>query len=1068
MTFVVKLQCESNIKTPNDAFNLSTKSNRKHSLTSFRFKAYKIDDHELPRVHKTSSTQSVTNMLRKENHRRNLSESSEFNGSDKTINSSTSRMLHDQDNISLRDVSLGSCTPTPTRDTYLVDSPIFPNFVDRLETASNISMSSNLTDIPGSNSNVSSMSDLTGYEEELFQIKKLMINGSTNSIYQPELTANKTSKCDVSAYENKIEDLESQLHETLAENEKYKFDLNDLENKIELIWQEKFQEVMRQKAQCEGQLENFRKQYESAVSEKETILNNFRHGINDKNAQRTEFTELNLKLKHYEKQNTELQSKLALSSNETKQWQSEFLKTEADNEKLRIKLQELKSEIDSKNSVLFGLKNKITEQHIEIQNHIQGKLKLNNHITTLNNDIESVKKSEKWYREQLHNCQLVKSNAQQEIMSTQTNLITATQKIETMKMEISHWKCMCEEIQRKAMKEKEILLRKVEMIQSDILEREAILKCTQSENETKIEMNYVTKAIEENQNPNYECILQEYEDQLANIKKLMAEQNLQIDKLQKQNTDYIVRLTSLQKSLNEKEICSQTLENRNADLEMKCNAYSEEVRTKDSEILELRNQIVGLEVGLHAANREKQEIDEVVKNIREDFSKFMKCYQGMKEKLDEKTKMIAQFENEKQELFMENNWRVCEIETLQQKVLSAKNLQAEIMELRNACNQLTIEKDDVEQMNIALKNKNEELITDCDNLHIKINKLEQLLSEMKEVKLTISNDDLNQLNKNIVNLQNENSKLLETLRVREDQLVNQTKNCELLNSEIVEKEKIVASLQKNLSESVNSIKIGNAASSDLEQSNYDLQLKIRDLNKKLTDAHSVIEQFNTLCRNSELEKHNLSNQLNLLKTQTQNVVLNSNFKSSLEMKNSCVESTTQTDFFVENLIGHHSADLENIKLRLSELIADNNNVSNNATVNMYNSNNSSDLILTINEYLNKIISLKESQIKQLETSEKINKTLKIKVLKLKNKIEKKISSLNEKCARLDKSYYQIEKVIDSLMEHQSNQESNINSIGVQTNLESNGDQSTYLIKEIKDLKILLRVNEMERKQQYKR
>lgn len=1063
------------MKSPNASFNLPTRTTRKYSLISLRGKLnYKVNDNELPRVHRTSSIQSVTSMLRKENFRRNFSESSDYNGSDKTVLSSVPHTPYNCDSASVRSLSSsGVCTPTIGDVTSISpNAQLSPNYnQDHLETASNISLTSNLTDAQGSN--ISSVSDLTGYEEEFFQIKKLLISGSRQSYYRPEYpnTTSANNSNDSSMYQHRIEELEAILQETRTENEQYKFKLKDLENKTELIWQEKFQELLRQKAQCEGQLQIVTKQYETALNEKERILNTFKHNGEHRNSLRSDFTKLQLKLNNLEKYNSELNSKLTLSLNESKQWQSEFGKTESENEKLRITLQEMKSEIDSRNSVLFGLKNKITEQHMELQNHIQAKLKLNNHITTLNNEIDAIKKSEKWYIDQLHTCQIAKSNIQQELMSTQTNLITATQKVENTRMEVVHWKNMCEETQRKAMREKEKLLRKVEMIEADILEREAILKCTQDENETKIELNYLAKTVDDTQD--YKSMLQDYEEQLANMKKIIQDQSSNIENQNKQNTDYLVRITTLQKKLNEKEINTQTMENRNRDLEMKCNVHSENLRTKENELLELRNKIVHLEVTLHGANREKQEIDEVVKNLREDFSKFMKCYQSMKERLEEKSKIITQFEHEKQELFMENNWRVCEIEELQHKVMDVKGLQAEILELKNMQNQLLMEKDELLKENGKLTVKNEELITDCDNLKLRINSLQNELNTLQQHEMTSEN--FTKLTKDIANLENEILKQNEMLRVREDQLLNQTKNCEYLNCEIIGKEKIISDLKQKLDNSTNILEKGYNKSGELQQCNDALQSKINDLHKKLSDANSVIEQFNTLCRNSELEKYNLAAQLNVLKTETEllrcNIEPTTNSRMETDRNTKCNDSETQTDLRMDT--SQSNASLESIQSKLLELISENNNVSNNESNKQHKNNgvdvlDSTDTLVTINEYLNQIYVIKENQMKKLQTSEKTNKILRAKLLKLRHKMDSKLKYLNERCSRLNRSFEEMHNVLEMLSKCQNKRPENSANVSVQTQVEVKGQQTASLMQEIKDLKTLLRVNEVERKEQYKR
>lgn len=358
----VPVSSDNNSKVdPNVAYNLP---GRKASSSSLYSKIeYNVDHKELPRVHRTLSNQSLISNLNKKINRNILTSSNLNFGS--------------FNNISI----------LPNNCDTKSDSTNSPRHNEKYETASNISISSNTTDVPCSI--ISSISDT-----------------------------------DENTYTNKntIKQLNTKIHELQTENEKINFSLKDLEWKTELKWQEKYQDLLREKANCDGQLKTLQTQLDNTLKEKEKLITDIEQS-NNKSALFDEYTKLQKKLNTLEKQTSELNSKLILSINETKQYQSETSKLESENEKLRVNEQELKMEVESKNSVLLGLKNKITEQHIEMQNHIQAKLKLNNHVLSLNNEIESVKKSEKWYIEQLHSCQLAKSKLQQQIMNMQSGTV---------------------------------------------------------------------------------------------------------------------------------------------------------------------------------------------------------------------------------------------------------------------------------------------------------------------------------------------------------------------------------------------------------------------------------------------------------------------------------------------------------------------------------------------------------------------------------------------------------------------------------------------------------------------
>lgn len=885
-------------------------SPRKASSTSLFTKIeYSVDHNELPRVHRTLSNQSLVTILKDKPVRNLLTSCSLDFGSFNNVNIS---------------VSDASKTESLHNETF--------------ETSSNLSVSSNVTDQP-----CSAISSISDADENTFKS------------------------------ENVVKELNRKIEQLQTDNERSKFLLNDIEWKTKQEWEEKYQSLLREKANVEGQLMTLQSQYDSKIEDdsKRTKA---------KTALFKEYTELQSKLNLLEKLNSELSSKIILSTNETKQYQMESAKLETENEKLRIAEQEMKIELDSKNSVLLGLKNKITEQHIEMQNYVQAKLKLNNHVTSLNNEIESVRKSEKWYIEQLHTCQLAKSKLQQQLMSLQSSFVSDNQKIESLRSEIVKWKNACEETRIKAIREKEKLLRKMEMIEADLVEREATYKCTTEANQID-SIAYNLKKLEDSQNEiQNKLLVEEYEERLETIAKLVAQKDESISEFNKEKTDFLIRITTQQKMLNEKELLYQSVENANNDLEMKCNNLSETLRTKDNQLLELRNKIVNLEVGLHAASKEKEEIDEVVKNVRDDFNKFMKCYNNMKETLEEKTKIINNFECEKQELFMENNWRVCKIEELQQKVLKAKGAQAELLELRNSYNELLVEQ-------------------------------EVAASEL-----------------------NEKESLKESLRLREEQLHNQMENCELLNHEIEDKGKEVAVLTDRLKQLESSCKNEGFKTKELRDINMELEMKIGDLNKKLEGANYVIEQFNDLCRNSELEKHNLSVQLENIKKLTMEEAENI-------LEKVLVDDYIQTDDVdpdrLRMIVGE-------IKMKFNDILVEDNSIE-KLDVDKYDFIT---IFVFVSEFLDKIFENKSLQDRKIEINNKVIKTLKNKVSILKNIMQERISVIDKRCNKTLQNYEETRKKINLVYKFAREEKRNCSESSAQT--EKDSQTNRVLLQKIKE------------------
>lgn len=222
---------------------------------------------------------------------------------------------------------------------------------DRLELASNLSeCSSNKYEVEsnGESEGTSNISDVTGYEEEMFRIRRLLLNDSKNSI-----DCSNSSNKDI--FKNEIDRLRFELEATKSERDRIKLELIQNQSKNNVQTQLQIQEILKHKLSLESQLENEQKN--------------------------------NIKLQRTLK---EISTQFELKIKECTRWKEELLKIEKSEEKLRINLQEIKLENESRNSSIQGLKMKITEQHLENQMLTQDKIKLNNNLDILQAEIDSL------------------------------------------------------------------------------------------------------------------------------------------------------------------------------------------------------------------------------------------------------------------------------------------------------------------------------------------------------------------------------------------------------------------------------------------------------------------------------------------------------------------------------------------------------------------------------------------------------------------------------------------------------------------------------------------------------
>lgn len=88
---------------------------------------------------------------------------------------------------------------------------------------------------------------------------------------------------------------------------------------------------------------------------------------------------------------------------------SDLSNEECDNASIHARMEYMAMEIVCKDSVNSSLKETITAQHCELQVQQIKVAQLTGHVTSLENDIHTLKISENWYKVELHRCQQQKS-----------------------------------------------------------------------------------------------------------------------------------------------------------------------------------------------------------------------------------------------------------------------------------------------------------------------------------------------------------------------------------------------------------------------------------------------------------------------------------------------------------------------------------------------------------------------------------------------------------------------------------------------------------------------------------
>lgn len=544
----------------------------------------------------------------------------------------------------------------------------------------------NLSNISGhsSRTNLSNLSGLTGYENEVNSIKNLLLrNGieqslSNGNVIRNIKQVNLTKSADVFSLEDRVKNLTNELQNCLKLNEKYKNRLFDLEHKNELAKHDKFEKLLKDNTSLRLQLDNANHYIEKLLIKKNT--DKVQNGV------------VNLEKSNYEK---------------LQYLQSNYNNCIDDNNKLKIdcnslllEQKELRLDLETKASCVHELKKKVTEQHVQYQHLLQEDIVIKNELHLVKNNLEHSLKSEKWYKEQLHDCQADKQRIYNEWSELKSSIVNKDYQVQHLTQEVEKLRLKCQNIEYDAMKEKEELTHKINLIKSN------------SVNNTNCNVNVLeSSSINENE-------INDLKKDIEIIQSNMSEAYVLLNESNKKKADVVAENMILHKTLIQKLLALEASESKCYELQKKIDNHSDRMKINEDELSYLKCEKSKLEIAINIAKDEKLVVDESIVKVKETFNKFMQVHKTLKDELSNKTKDLLILQTEKQQLFMNNNWHICEMENVK-KTLS-----------------------EINRKNQSLIEENSKLICDHYNLKSINNNLRRELKESNEKRATIEEINL--------------------------------------------------------------------------------------------------------------------------------------------------------------------------------------------------------------------------------------------------------------------------------------------------------------------------------------
>ncbi|XP_071094089.1 golgin subfamily A member 3-like [Haliotis cracherodii] len=552
-------------------------------------------------------------------------------------------------------------------------------------------------------------------------------------------------------------------------------------------------EVLREKAKLEGQLEVLTHEAQSTLQERAELqaqlaslrlkILSHKGGEHDpeKESLKHEVDMLKKSRETLEQSAREIQKLLEEKIEESKISHEELQMTQEAHDKLQLRMKDLRDDIMSKEVAVQALKNKVAELYVEVQNGLQVKVEFENETKSAKSDLVSLLKTKEWYQQQLQLAHDVRSQLQKELTILQAQSVSQGTIVERLKTDNARLRVQLTDAQHRALKQKEMLAKHLETIESDMMEREAAFQEIQRER-AMIEDTFNTQITSaEDERSRLTLLMQINNDLQARLDKAqedLKKKHGQIFAMENEQMELMKKMTISQETLMEKEKELEDVNQKLIEVEAQLKAFQAEITRKDKEILQLREEKASAEILYQAVKEEKMVVDEALEKLQKDMFKVEKSFKMMKSELSMKLAELEKVNSDKSQLQRE-------LETMR-KDLNIKNRSYESMHKdyngkSTQVQQLEIHKNSLESDVKMLREQLAAILSTQDTSVTERNALIMELSETKQ-RLEAANQQ-GTVKVDSVSVQQSSASVVSDERYEEMSKENQAVNDRLAESE---------------------------------------------------------------------------------------------------------------------------------------------------------------------------------------------------------------------------------------------------------------------------------------------
>ncbi|XP_026275696.1 rootletin isoform X3 [Frankliniella occidentalis] len=313
----------------------------------------------------------------------------------------------------------------------------------------------------------------------------------------------------------------------------------------------------------------------------------------------------------------QLQHEVELVHSKCVRWEKEAGDAAENVSMLRNKVSELEIELAARNASLHGLKSKVAQQFMENDDINERRRQFERDCKAQLTQLDSLKKSEQWYREQLHLTQVERSDLQKELMAFQEKNVRQVHDLERLKSDLQRVKDQLLEAEEKSIKDKQKFTLQLEKALSSTT-------CFSTVEETSNSKELVD-----------DHVALELKQRIADLELSSVASYKNLDRSREEIDRLLSRSLQLQRELSETKIKLQEEQERCMSASKDREKAEAELKERERVLSTLSREHAELAVKLECQARERAEQDEALQTLTRNFTNVSARFNAMRAETQE-------------------------------------------------------------------------------------------------------------------------------------------------------------------------------------------------------------------------------------------------------------------------------------------------------------------------------------------------------------------------------------------------------------------------------------------------